>query len=316
MAQSNIKAVFIGGADRSGTTMLGAALGNAPTAITTPESQFVYEVYKISKREQFSVDETWHALTSHIRFKFWDVSVPPKPDVGDSLNDNAFAAMVIAMVEHYAGEKCASKSPQFWIDHTPLNTRNVALILHLFPNAKIVHLLRDGRAIAASFQNLHWGPQSVYATARWWPARISHGLAAQLRYGPEVVHQFRYEDVITRPYETLPRVCNFVGIEFTEEMALGFGDFEVPEFSKEQHALVGKAFDASRIDAWKKSLTPRQIEIFEAETFELLHSFGYESMFPAGPKPIRIREKLRSAVVEAIANTYYFFRTLVSDKFG
>jgi hypothetical protein len=49
----------------------------------------------------------------------------------------------------------------------------------------------------------------------------------------------------------------------------------VPEYTLKQHALVGKEPDASRVDAWEKELTPRQIEIFEFYTGDLLRYLGY-----------------------------------------
>ena len=55
----------------------------------------------------------------------------------------------------------------------------------------------------------------------------------------------------------------------------------------QQHALVGKPPDASRAEAWRKTLSPRQVELFEAEVRALLPILGYEPVYGETPRPMR-----------------------------
>jgi hypothetical protein len=53
-------------------------------------------------------------------------------------------------------------------------------------------------------------------------------------------------------------------------------DFKVPDYTKSQHALIGKAPDSKRIDAWKKNLTASEIYQVEKYLGDLLGMMGYK----------------------------------------
>jgi len=73
----------------------------------------------------------------------------------------------------------------------------------------------------------------------------------------------------------VPDICRFLGIEYQAAMLKADG-FKVPGYTSNQHSLIGSAPQSSRVNAWERSLSPRQIEIFEAIAGELLCYLGYE----------------------------------------
>ena len=69
---------------------------------------------------------------------------------------------------------------------------------------------------------------------------------------------------------------------------LGAG-YEVPRYTQSQHTLLGNYPDTSRIDDWKNTLTTKDIQMFEALTYDLLPLLGYQKVFPgihAKPKEL------------------------------
>ena len=107
----------------------------------------------------------------------------------------------------------------------------------------------------------------------------------------------RYEDLVQDPDSCLKRVCSFVGLDFEQDMMTGQG-FSPPKYTAGQHALVGRKPQTGRATAWRKSLSGRQIEIFESLVGELLPSLGYEPMFGLTARKITRAEQRRAAVRE------------------
>jgi hypothetical protein len=164
------------------------------------------------------------------------------------------------------------------VDHTPANIRCGATLLEQFPEAKLIHVVRDGRAVSASILPLDWGPNTIDEAAHNWMQRLAVALAAESYLGHDRIMRVRYEDVVRDPDRVLRTVCAHVGIDFQSQMTEGDG-FDSPAYTARQHTLVGRRPDASRIDAWKSCLTERQIEIFESIAGELLSYLGYDLCF-------------------------------------
>jgi len=52
------------------------------------------------------------------------------------------------------------------------NVREAQTIMRLFPQARVIHALRDGRDAAASVTSKTWGPGSIGAAIGWWAERL------------------------------------------------------------------------------------------------------------------------------------------------
>src|SRR5690606_9333198 len=115
-------------------------------------------------------------------------------------------------------EKIEKTNIDILVDHTPNNLRFAATLHLWFPEAKFIHLVRDGRAVAASVIPLDWGPNTVIRAASWWAERVAHGLAAESFFGPEKILRIYYEELVTYPRKTMEKVSDFLGIEFQEQM--------------------------------------------------------------------------------------------------
>lgn len=280
-----VKPVFIGGCDRSGTTLLGSMLGAGELCITTPESQFKDQLLVLGNRQLRPEEaiETLNYIKNHFRFRIWGSPVPDLKGTGQQLT---LPGILELFIREYASSVGKTECT-YWIDHTPNNIRQIHRLLRVFPEAKFIHIVRDGRAIAASVIPLSWGPNTVYSAARWWCEKLSFGLAAEQAL-PDKVCRVYYEELVLRPKDTLEQLCRFIGVPFNNQMVYGKG-FKVPTYTANQHQLVGKPPDKNRINAWQKRLSPRDIEVFEYLTKDLLLSLGYEVQFE-DPKPYNRKE--------------------------
>lgn len=297
--------VFIGGCGRSGTTLMGAILGTHTECICTPESQFKIDMYhfvKQSRNPDFM--DVLNRITKLRRFRFWGFDIDQKSF--QSENISTYSELLLWIVKRYA-EKTGKRNPRIWIDHTPANIRHTKIIFELFPDARLIHLVRDGRAVAASMIPLDWGPNTIDNAAKFWKKKILLGLEAESKWQEKVI-RVRYEDFIHDTEKILKHICFFLNIDFQPAMTKGT-DFRVPIYSSQQHALIGKEPDIRRVNAWERTLNPRQIEIFESISGKILATLGYSLKYGDNAQKMTYFEKIQSFL-------YEIYRKNIINKFA
>ncbi len=286
--------VFIGGHPRSGTTLLGDLLGSHPLCICTPESQFkvsVYQRLEIKDKEYFDLKLVFEKIKKHWRYKIWALN--EFIDFNEKIS--SYKDLILFLVRSYA-VKNNKLNASLWIDHTPSNIQFAEFLNYLFPEAKFIHIVRDGRAVAASQIPLDWGPNTISESAYSWVEVIKNGLYTEEILKDKII-KVKYEDLVTDTEMILKKICDFLEINYLPEMLQG-GGFKVPGYTLKQHLLLGKSPDRSRIDAWEKKLTKRQIEIFESIAGEFLEKLNYTLFFGKKAKRMNLFEKVLFSLYE------------------
>lgn len=274
---SNIRPVLIGGCDRSGTTLLGAMLGAHPDCICTPEAQFKIEVLQRLDLlgELENIERAAAYIEEHWRFRIWRSGIDPNAAPFDDIS--SYADLLAWVVRSY-GSIHGKPDAHVWVNHDPGNVKYATTLFELFPNAKLIHIVRDGRAVAASLMKMDGGPNVIISAADFWRSRLAGGLAAETAFGPDRVMRVRYEDLITNPESALRRISNFAEIDYVCEMQAG-GGLAVPPYAERTHRRIGSPPEPDRANAWQRELTLRQVEIFEYITGDLLAMMGYSPCF-------------------------------------
>lgn len=273
-----MRPVFIVGCPRSGSTMLGAMLGGHPEAICPPEAQFIIDCMPASNLSAaVDANAVLDDITRHWRFRVWPFSLERRPEIAAM----SYRNVIELVVEQYAIAH-DRPAPKVWIDQS-IFVRHIWKLLELFPDARFIHLVRDGRAVAASIIPLNWGPMGVLSAARHWIEHLAHGFAAEATLGADRIIRVHYERILAEPEATMKRISSFLGIEFCPAMLVPAG-LALPAHTRHQHTLIGAPLDSKRIDAWRHSLTKREIEIYEAVAGDLLPLLGYE-MSPGRARP-------------------------------
>ncbi|NDJ35134.1 MAG: sulfotransferase [Chloroflexi bacterium] len=294
--------IFIGGCSRSGTTLLGSMLGGHSRAISTPESHFKQTALRSlgGNLNAFDVDEAYARIKDSFRFKIWEVDPPPLPD-----HITSYAGLLNWLAALYA-RQVGKDQAEIWVDHTPENATYATMLFELFPQAKLLHIVRDGRGVAASIMPLDWGPNTILRAAHWWVEYVSYGLALEHTY-PERVLRVHYEGLVTDPQSTLQAICQFAELDLQPAMLEAAG-FQVPAYTASQHELVGQKPDPSRATRWEKRLTQREIELFEYATRDYLGYLGYPLRFgwqaqaasPVETAGLALREAYRFAFANRV----------------
>lgn len=180
---------------------------------------------------------------------------------------------------------------QRWGDKSPHYLGHMPLISDVLPEARFIHVIRDGRAVWQSIRSLWFGPSTVEDAAIWW----SDAIAAARQDAARIPHylEVRFEDLVRSPADTLQRVCAFLELEWDPAMLRAHerAPERVAEVITDQcangrlvatvserrglHRLTGSPPDATRISAWQRELPPADVAVFEFVAAETLQELGY-----------------------------------------
>src|SRR5215217_6853051 len=207
---------FIVGNDRSGTTMLRLILDRGPDLAIPPESMFLTDFADVFDHggpepgtEQALMAQVWE----HPKVRLWELPGPPPAVPAGLAPADAYRFVVEAPYAAYA----AAQGKPYWADKTPHYVHHVDHLLRVWPRARFVVLVRDGRDVALSLRRMPFGPNNAWAAAQWWARGIRAGVRAAQRH-PDAVRTIRYEDLARAPREEVPRLCEFLGLGYHEDM--------------------------------------------------------------------------------------------------
>jgi hypothetical protein len=272
--------IVIGGCPRSGTTLIGNALGAAEAAIVTPEAQFATEALAAVASGQLPPDpgRIIDYIAGHWRFRIWDEPLPATwPDFAGCQNGADLCSAILRHIVADFARRRGKPEARFWIDHTPEHLRAVPCMLTSDFDVTAVHVLRDGRGVASSMTAVDWGPNDIASLAQWWLARIAEGFAAERLLADRAV-SVRFEDVLASPEAALGALCGALGLRYTEAM-LTSRALHVVDYTRAQHRFVGRRPDPSRATAWMTDLSQRDQEVFESIAGHALSLLGYPRRF-------------------------------------
>ena len=150
-------------------------------------------------------------------------------------------------------------------------------LLRLWPQARFVVLVRDGRDVALSLRRMPFGPNNAWAAAQWWARGIRAGARAQ-REHPEAVLTVRYEDLAQRPETEVPRLCEFLGLRYDDDM-LALEKTDPALIVPDQAVVVPDAVRRHQHERGRplgREMSRRDQRIFAALAGAELEQLGYE----------------------------------------
>ncbi len=290
---------FIVGCSRSGTTLLQVLLDAHPHIAIPPESLIfahfaeIFDCYGDLKKESNLRALVKDVLTDE-RIKRWDLKISVSDFCG-RLEDFSVRGVVTLLFQCYAEKEGKVR----WGDKTPEHVYYLKKIKTLFPEAKLIHLVRDGRDVAESQMRVFFGPNTIDQAALSWKKHVSafRRFSAHLR--PDEYREIHYEDLVRSPDQELKKIFDFLGEEF-----LSFSE-RIPETTSKAHYLqydaihtsLKKSISGEKIGIFKSKLSRRQVEIFESIAGNLLESYGYARVTPVN-RPILAYEKIIYGVLD------------------
>jgi hypothetical protein len=120
------------------------------------------------------------------------------------------------------GPLASAEGKQGLVETSARNLHHAPILARLFPDARFVHVVRDGRVAAFRLAETDWGPQDPIAGIDWWAERVrrvDHAVRGEedgtsYSLGPEQLHVLVLDELLNGdrepPYEAL---LEFLGAE-------------------------------------------------------------------------------------------------------
>jgi hypothetical protein len=261
---------FIVGAPRSGTTLLRVMLDAHPDLTIPPETYFFPRILRTCGTGSDSAGCFLERLLSHRRWTEFQVDAELLKERVSRLRPFQFGDALRVFYGLYA----AKFSKPRWGDKTPGYSSWMNLIQTHIPEARFVHLIRDGRDVALSIKGLSFGPNSIEEAAGWWVARVAKARdqVMDIRYYLEI----RYEDLILDTEPTLRKICEFIDLPWDPVLLEYREGAEQRLADLRDIALKIRPPDASRVGRWRTAMTRAQREQFETVAGKMLAGLGYD----------------------------------------
>jgi len=203
--------VFIIGCQRSGTSFLFKVLGEIlDIGFGRDNTLFLQYYNSLSKYGDLREDGNLLTLLDDIarspvfrkRFKKLPIN---SEDFLSCLTDREYPAIVRNIYAYWALEKGKGR----WGGKTPDYSGKLTQLQQLFPDVRIIHIVRDGRDVALSLYGQPWGPKDVYLAAHYWKPRVLLGSSEQATLADKFL-EITYEDFLGTPEKTFQRILDFL----------------------------------------------------------------------------------------------------------
>ena len=154
-------------------------------------------------------------------------------------------------------------------ERTPVHAFHLELISAVYPDARVVHIIRDGRDVARSIAGMPWGPSTIGGAAVEWRSAVEAARADGLP--PDRYREVRYESLLADPEHELAELLRWLGLEHEGEALT---------------ACMAEAGETTNVDPrsagvgsgkWRSAYTPADLDAFLAAAGDLLSELGYDA---------------------------------------
>lgn len=247
--------IFIGGAGRSGTTLLRVILDSHSRIACGPEIKVIPQV-------------CWQRdiLFGH-EAEFKEARLDPL------YLDSLYRRLIVGLLDPYrmamGKARAAEKSPAnvFWFP----------TLARLFPHSPLIHVIRDGRDVVASLLRQNWldpktGDKPPYITdpaaaAKYWAQCVEAGRSCTTANYIEV----RYEALVSEPEATLQRLFMQIREEWEPEVLA----YAAKRHGRGPQDNVFPEISARQVGRYRHDLTFAQLEAVMATAGTVLEELGY-----------------------------------------
>jgi hypothetical protein len=284
----NQQLAFIVGRGRSGTSLLSSILNTHPDISVVPEGMFVINLLKkyraTNQWDEKSLDRFYDDLFLDERLaQWWNLDKEAfKGDLLKLKGERTYSSLCrfVYQREAYAAKK---KATRFIVDKNNSNSLFIPELIELFPTAKFIHIVRDPRDTVASYKQVPFDANGTIALAQRW----KHYNRVILKHSsgfPEKFHLILFENLLSEPMRYLSDLCQFLGIDFNEQLLhfyeknSYYGNLkEATAEVKTAYQNINKPLDSNQAFKWKQNLEKKDWQEINTVCHKEIAYFGYEN---------------------------------------
>lgn len=267
--------IFVIGCSRSGTTLLYHMLLSSGNFAVYRMESMIFTLLEprfrpLSKpRNKRAMLDAWYKTRLYTRSGLEPSEIEPRI-MAECQNGGDFLRIIME-------EMCRKQGVERWAETTPEHLLYIRRIKQTIPNALIIHVIRDGRDVALSWEKLHqirplpWDrKRAAMAAGIYWEWSVNKGRQAGRALGGDYV-EVHYEDLVRRPAEVLKNLEPFIehDLDYARITQVAIGSVSAPNtaFKDEQRSPIGR---------WKTDLCQKELETLESLVGATLQQLGYE----------------------------------------
>ena len=228
MMPSSNPYLFVVGAARSGTTLLQRMLDAHPLLAVVNETYWLPRKYRARTgltRQGVVTPALFPLLLDSQKFERMGFGEGDLQRIAGDRAPIRYVDFVGRLFDEYA----ARQGKLLAGDKTPGYVRRMAWLHELWPEARLVHIIRDPRDVCLSMLDWSGGQRTagqfgtwqldrVVSSALYWRYSVAMGREAGMALGSELYLETRYEDLVATTEAELGRLCEFLGIPFDAAM--------------------------------------------------------------------------------------------------
>ncbi len=299
--------VFIVGCGRSGTTLFRRIIDAHSQIAITDEAHWIgrfFEKHRGVNRDGLVTEELIPLLLTQFSFVRMGIGREQLATLIEQGRPISYSTFVTGLFDLYGQAKAKSLVG----DKTPNYVLNMNTLNALWPGARFVHLIRDGRDVGLSLLAWQW-PKKFAATlstwkedpvstvALWWESHVRRGRESGKALGPKLYYEVFYESLVARPREECAALCDFLELPYDEAM-LGFYEAR-PQASSDPGKDHPWMPITSGLRNWRTQMTAEDLERFEAAAGGLLDELGYaRAVSHPRPESLEHAAKIRKLLAE------------------
>lgn len=269
--------VFLSGNQRSGKTLVQLLLSSHPEVSISPGSNTIQQLFYELPRHRLllppELRRVRELLAADRKLRAWRID-------GDELERRVRDLPAEVTVRDVAGELMRCFRDQTKPAATVIGNKKgfyckaADLVREVFPEARFVFLMRDGRGAVASMLDNQPEHDVVSASLMWRLKAYRIRILADLY--PRQCFVVRYERLVAEPEETCRDLCRFLGLAFSERMLADYRTNDaVRHLTDESHAATYQEITTDFVHRWKKRLSLDELEVVESIAGAELVAHGY-----------------------------------------
>jgi hypothetical protein len=281
--------VFILGCPRSGTTLLQRMVDAHHEIAITPETHWIPRYFQ--KRIGLTpaglvTPRLVDKVLKHRLFPHLQIEPDALKQLARARQPPTYAAFVQGIFDlygHRQGKRLVGEK-------TPGYVRSIATLHSLWPRARFIHILRDGRDVCLSILAWRradraagrfptWAEDPVITTAFFWEWNVRLGRERGTALGAELYREVSYEALVTKPADECAVLCQFLHLPYDGNM-LRYHE----GLTRLEPGLDAKAAwlpPTAGLRDWRRQMPARDVERFEAAAGDLLDELGYDRAYPS-----------------------------------
>jgi Sulfotransferase family len=271
---------FIVGSSRSGTTLLRLLLCGHSRLHIPPETWFIAPlVARFPLTGTFDTQQTRQVvevMLAHPRWPDLDIPAEDLRAWAAALPAPTLADLIGLPYRHHLAR---AGKPRFG-DKTPPYIAIVPQLATLYPSARFIHLIRDGRDVAVSFIDAGFHGRAYHGARFEWTRAVRLGEAWRRVMLADRFIEVRYEDLVRDPEAALRRICACLGEAFEPAMLDWRARIAlVPAKERRIHAKLARPIDGAAAQTWRQRLSGPECFLMEAALRHDLRRLGYQLRF-------------------------------------